>query len=126
MRKTHHNSERQLGGIGHFIRRGAEIYPARIAIVDLLNKRTLTYAELDERVNKLAQGLLRHGIGRGDFVAAMMWNEHALVEVIFACARIGAIVAPLNVRLIRLFFGEFHIPVSSVFELLQLAACDKE
>ena len=100
MSKTHHNSERQLGGIGHFIRRGAEIYPARIAIDDLLNKRTLTYAELDERVNKLAQGLLRHGIGRGDFVAAMMWNEHALVEVIFACARIGAIVAPLNVRLI--------------------------
>ena len=98
--KTHHNSERQLGGIGHFIRRGAEIYPARIAIDDLLNKRTLTYAELDERVNKLAQGLLRHGIGRGNFVAAMMWNEHALVEVIFACARIGAIVAPLNVRLI--------------------------
>ena len=94
------NSERQLGGIGHFISRAAEIHPVRIAIDDLLNTRRLSYRELDERINRLGRALRSLGIGKGDMVAVMMWNGHPLVETIFACARIGAIVAPLNVRLI--------------------------
>ena len=101
------NSERQLGGIGHFISRAAEIYPARIAIDDLLNKRTLTYKNLDSRINQLARALRRLGIKRGDFIAVMMWNEHAIIEVVFACGRIGAIVAPLNVRLISSEIGDY-------------------
>ncbi|MGB0630633.1 MAG: class I adenylate-forming enzyme family protein [Alphaproteobacteria bacterium] len=94
------NPERQKMGIGHFISRAAELHPDRIAIDDLLNRRTLTYAELDARINRLGRVLIRLGIGRGDMVASMLRNEHALVETVFACARIGAIVAPLNVRLI--------------------------
>ena len=94
------NPERQKGGIIHFIRRGEELHPDRVAIDDLKNKRRLTYKELGARVNRLSHGLLRLGVNQGDFVATMIGNEHTLVEVIFACAQIGAIVAPLNTRLI--------------------------
>lgn len=87
-------------GIGHFIARAAELHPDRIAIDDLLNCRQLTYAELDARINQLARALMESGIESGELVAAMLRNEHTLVETVFACARIGAIVAPLNVRLI--------------------------
>jgi fatty-acyl-CoA synthase len=101
------NPERQKMGIGHFISRAAELHPGRVAIDDLLNGRKLTYAELDARINRLARALNRFGIRKGDLVAAMMRNEHALVETVFACARVGAIVAPLNVRLIASEVAEY-------------------
>ena len=93
------NPERQRANIAFIVSRGSEIHPDRIAIDDLLNGNRLTYRQLDERITRLARALSRAGIAAGDFVAAMFWNEHAIVETIFACARIGAIVAPLNVRL---------------------------
>ena len=93
------NPERQLANIAFIVSRGSELHPDRIAIDDLLNGNRLTYRQLDERTTRLARALSRAGIAAGDFVAAMFWNEHAIVETIFACARIGAIVAPLNVRL---------------------------
>ena len=88
------NPERQRMGIGHFVSRAAELHPDRIAIDDLLNRRTLNYVELDARINRLGRALIRQGVRRGDMVASMLRNEHALVETVFACARIGAIVAP--------------------------------
>lgn len=94
------NPERQLASIAHIITRGAEIHPDRIAIDDLLNGRRLSYRDLDDRTTRLARALGRLGIGKGDIVATMLWNEHAIVETLFACAKAGAIVAPLNVRLI--------------------------
>ena len=95
------NPERQKMGIGHFVQRAAELHPKRVAIDDLLTERKLTYAELEGRINRLGRALGRLGVCKGQFVAVMLRNEHALVETIFACARIGAVVAPLNVRLIK-------------------------
>ena len=101
------NPERQLANIAHIVTRGAEIHPDRIAIDDLLNDRRLSYRELDQRITRLARAMLGLGIGKGDIVAAMFWNEHAMVETIFACARIGAIVAPLNSRLLATEVTEY-------------------
>jgi len=101
------NPERQLANIGHIVSRGAELHPDRIAIDDLMFGRRLSYAELDTRINRLARALIRCGIGEGDIVAAMFWNEHAMVETIFACARLGAIVAPLNSRLLPSEVSEY-------------------
>ena len=100
MKEDLRNSERQLANIAWMVSRGAELHPDRIAIDDLLSQRRLSYGELDARITRLARGLIGAGIGKGDMVATMFWNEHAIVETIFACARIGAIVAPLNVRLL--------------------------
>lgn len=100
MKEDLRNPERQLANIAWMVSRGAELHPDRIAIDDLLSQRRLSYGELDARITRLARGLIGAGIGKGDMVATMFWNEHAIVETIFACARIGAIVAPLNVRLL--------------------------
>jgi fatty-acyl-CoA synthase len=100
MKEDLRNPERQLANIAWMVTRGAELHPDRIAIDDLLSERRLSYRELDARITRLARALMENGIGKGDMVATMFWNEHAIVETIFACARIGAIVAPLNVRLL--------------------------
>ena len=101
------NPERQLANIAFIVSRGAELYPDRTAIDDLLSDRRLSYGELDARVTRLARAMMRAGVEKGDMVAAMFWNEHAIVEAIFACARIGAIVAPLNVRLLPSDVAEY-------------------
>ena len=71
------NPERQKMGIGHFISRAAELHPERPAIEDLLNQRSLTYAELDARINRLGRALTQLGVKKGDFVASMLRNERA-------------------------------------------------
>jgi fatty-acyl-CoA synthase len=60
----------------------------------------ITYAELDERVRRLAAALgARCGVGRGDRVAHLGFNGPLVLELLFACARLGAIFVPLNWRL---------------------------
>jgi len=69
----------------------------REAVVE--GARRLTYRELNRRVNRLAAWLmdvgLRHGIG----VPTLSYNEIEVVELIFAAAKIGLILVPLNWRL---------------------------
>ncbi len=62
------------------------------------NKR-ITYKELNDRVNALAQGLLSLGIEHGDRVGILLYNCSEFFEIIFAVNRIGAIFLPLNFRL---------------------------
>src|SRR5262245_52745957 len=72
----------------------------RIAMEDLATGRQLTYAEVDQRVQRLAGGLrAQYGIARGDRVAVLAHNSSDLFEVQFACQRLGAIFAPMNWRL---------------------------
>lgn len=60
----------------------------------------VTYAEMDRRIRRLAAAL-KHGlgIGRGDRVAYLGLNRPEMLDLVFACARLGAILAPLNWRL---------------------------
>ena len=59
----------------------------------------LSFAELDRRSNRLANALLGEGVGRGDRVAILDHTSPAPFELFFACAKIGAILLPLNWRL---------------------------
>lgn len=61
--------------------------------------RRITYAELDDRVRRLSEGLARRGIGRGDRIALLSENRIEYVEIELAAARLGAIVACQNWRL---------------------------
>lgn len=92
------NPERQLASVAQILTRGAEIHPDRIAVSDLSNGKKLTYRELDERVSSLARAMTSHGIRKGDLVAMMFNNEVRGLETIMAAARIGAVIAPVNVR----------------------------
>jgi len=57
-----------------------------------------TFGELNDRVNKLANALLKLGIQKGDRVATLMVNCNQCVEIYFAVAKIGGIYVPLNFR----------------------------
>ncbi len=60
-----------------------------------------TWDEFDQRTDALARGLASLGILRGDRVAVLMLNCHRYLELYYACARMGAVIVPLNIRLIR-------------------------
>lgn len=57
-----------------------------------------SWRNLAERVARVAQGLSLRKIGRGDRVALLLGNRSEFVVTLFAAARLGAIVVPLNIR----------------------------
>ncbi len=59
----------------------------------------LTYEELNRRVNRLANNLKARGLGKGDKVSTLFFNCNQIIEVYYACAKIGAVAVPLNFRL---------------------------
>jgi cyclohexanecarboxylate-CoA ligase len=55
----------------------------------------LSYGELSERIDKVAQGLVELGIGKGDVVAFQLPNWWEFIALLYACNRIGAVANPL-------------------------------
>ena len=58
-----------------------------------------TYAEMTERVGRLANALAKLGVQRGDRVATFAWNNAYHLEIYFAAPCMGAVLHPLNLRL---------------------------
>ncbi|MEV7428173.1 MULTISPECIES: long-chain fatty acid--CoA ligase [unclassified Nocardioides] len=100
MHTTHHDSglsrSRRLV-LGEILARNARRAPARTAVV--FEDASLTFAELDERTNRLANALADRGVGHGDKVAVLMYNRLEVVESFFACQKLGACPVPVNFRL---------------------------
>lgn len=72
----------------------------QIAVVDLASNRHLTWIEFNNRASSLAGHLKKAmGVMRGDRVAVLMPNTTDVLEIQFACAKIGAVFLPLNWRL---------------------------
>ena len=59
-----------------------------------------SYAELDERVTRLARALAGRGVGAGDRVAVLGLNGLEVWETYLAGVRLGAVVVPVNFRLV--------------------------
>ncbi len=83
--------------VGGLFRQAARFEGRRIAIED--ERRRLSYAELDERVNRLAHALAAAGVTRGDRVAMLSENRIEYLELELAAAKLGAMVACQNWRL---------------------------
>ncbi len=72
----------------------------KAAVIDETTGRRVTYRELDERADRAANLLRdRFGVGFGDRVAVLGQNRLEQVELFFACAKLGAVLVPLNWRL---------------------------
>lgn len=71
--------------------------PSREAVV--CGGERLTFAELDARSSQLANALMGMGLRIGDRVALHMANSIAVVEVMAAVLKAGAIVVPISTRL---------------------------
>jgi long-chain acyl-CoA synthetase len=83
--------------VADVLRRHATQRPEVVALRH--GERVLTYAELNERSNRLAQALLASGAGAGTRVAYLDRSSPEVVELLFAASKIGAVLVPLNWRL---------------------------
>ncbi len=84
-------------GIWHWLERRADISPDKAAVID--GERVIGYRALRDRVAATSGGMQARGIRHGDRVAVLSINRAEYLEVLFAAARLGAIVVPLNWRL---------------------------
>ena len=83
--------------LSKLLRLWAQEQSTKEAIVS--NDRRICYGEFDEKVDRLATGLLRSGISRGDRIAVWLPNHVEYLFVYLACLRIGAVFVPINTRL---------------------------
>src|SRR5215470_9850665 len=84
-------------GVGSWIARRARRTPDRAAVIH--GDDRLSYAQMHDRVTRLAHGLRGLGVRRGDRVAYLGPNHPAFLETLFAVGTLGAILVPLNTRL---------------------------
>ena len=80
-----------------FIKRTAAVYPDLPSVI--YEGRRFTWSETYARCRRLASFLSRHGIRRGDTVAAMLPNIPAMAEAHFGVPMTGAVLNALNTRL---------------------------
>lgn len=85
---------------GDWLARRASFTPDRVALIDLDRDVTWTWRELHAHAGAAAAALyLDHGVEAGDRVAVLSSNRLETIALFFACARLGAILVPLNWRL---------------------------
>lgn len=84
--------------LAELIERNAAFTPDKTAL--RFEGRTLSYADFAARIEATARALKsRLGVGRGDRVAILALNCPDYLVLLYACARLGAILLPLNWRL---------------------------
>ncbi|MGH6678159.1 MAG: class I adenylate-forming enzyme family protein, partial [Bradyrhizobium sp.] len=80
------------------IERNAAFAPNKPAI--RFEGRTLNYAAFNERIEQAARALKAElGVNRGDRIAILSLNRPDYLVLLYACARLGAMLVPLNWRL---------------------------
>ncbi|MHB8771808.1 MAG: class I adenylate-forming enzyme family protein [Syntrophales bacterium] len=84
--------------VGEWVFKRSATYPEGPFLKDE-DERAFTNRQFNERVNRMAQALAAWGVGRGERIAVLMANSSEFLEIFFACAKTGAIMAPLNFRL---------------------------
>ncbi len=82
-----------------FMRRARDIYADREAVVD--GELRLTYRQFAERCDRFSAALHRLGVRQHDRVAYIAPNTHAQLESFYAVPQLGAVLVPLNYRLIE-------------------------
>jgi fatty-acyl-CoA synthase len=106
MTGIHDHSDRPYEWIGGLSERRARLSPDRIGLVDADTGEEYSYADLDRRANRTARLLGESAVGEGDRVAVVSRNRPELVDLYFATAKVGAILAPLSFRLSPRELGE--------------------
>ena len=87
-----------MSDLAAFIDRNAAFAPQKVAI--RFEGAAITYAQFAHEIARAAHRLrTRHGVRSGDRVAVLAANAPAYLSLLYACARLGAILLPLNWRL---------------------------
>lgn len=83
-----------------WLERRDELTPDKTAIIDVHSNRSFTYREFNRRANRLANAWQDvWGIKKGDRIGILAKNGPEYLEALFAVAKIGAILVPINIRL---------------------------
>ena len=91
----------RTGNLGYWLSDACAEFPDRTALIDLsrTTPREVTYAELDERMDRVANLLVDAGVAMGDRVALGVGNRFEFIEIMFGAMRLGAVPVPLNFKL---------------------------
>jgi fatty-acyl-CoA synthase len=79
---------------GDMLLRDANKFPEKIAIAS--RDFSISYQALNERVNRLANALLKKGLKKGDRIGVLVHSCNQFIELYFAAAKTGGIFCPYN------------------------------
>ena len=87
--------------LGYFSHVPATSDPGRIAMIDLTGpaERSVTYGELEERLDRFANLITGLGLRPGDRMAMSVGNRFEFVEIMYGMMRAGIVPVPLNTKL---------------------------
>jgi long-chain acyl-CoA synthetase len=74
----------------------ARRYGKKTAVI--MDERRLSYAQLDEASNKIANALLGMGVKKGDRVVMLLANSPEFAAIYFGVVKIGGIAVPLDTK----------------------------
>jgi acyl-CoA synthetase (AMP-forming)/AMP-acid ligase II len=80
-----------------FLERSAYVFPDKVAVIH--GARRSTYAQVAERVNRLASALRAAGMGKHDRVAFLCPNIPAMLEAHYGVPAAGGVLVAINIRL---------------------------
>ncbi len=83
--------------VKHLINRAVREFPDRTALI--YGQTRLTFQELNDRSNRLANALLGLELSKGDRIGMLLRNCNQFIEIDFALSRTGLVRVPLNTRL---------------------------
>ena len=85
--------------LNSYLEKWAGTAPERVAMVQYEDGKTMTYRQFVEAVDLIALNLLDMGLKKGDRLATMLLTFPEHYVLMYACFKIGVIVAPLDLRL---------------------------
>ena len=85
--------------IADLVEHTIDLVPERVALAD--DTRSVTYAELEDRANRLAHHLLDHGVQPGDKVGIYSRNTIEAVEAMVAVFKARAVMVNVNFRYVE-------------------------
>lgn len=85
--------------VGQLLTFRANTFPHQEAVVDLYRKTRFTYEEFNQRVNQLVRWFKENNINKEDRIAIISKNSTSLAIILYAAAKAGVIVLPINWRL---------------------------
>ena len=85
--------------VGRLLKNSSIRYRDKDAVCCVTTGKRVSYLQLNERVNRLADGFLKMGLKKGDMVAFVLSNRLEIIETFFAIGKIGLVGLPLNYRM---------------------------
>ena len=89
-------ASKRVMNLAHMLRQSARRFGSELGLA--WGETRWSWAEIDRRTDALGAALAARGIGKGDRVLVQSKNCNQMIEVMFACFRLGAVYVPANFR----------------------------